>query len=67
MKLLTNKRLKEMQDWYQSKGHDEGINRGFKLGQLYGEVEAHNRWIIEGYKPPDNTLQDIQRFLKEAK
>ena len=67
MKILTNKRLKDIRAWWYSKGYDDGINRGYKLGKLHGDVEAHNRWIIEGFKPPDTTLQDIERFLKEER
>ena len=65
MKLLTNKRLKDIEDWHYSKGYDEGINKGYKLGKLHGEVEARNRWIIEGFKPPGNTtVEDIEEYLR---
>ena len=78
MKLLTNKRLQDIKDWERSKGRDEGaaysyeysderVKQAYHLGQLHGDVEARNRWIIEGCNPPGNTtVQDIERFLREV-
>lgn len=67
MRLLTSKAEKQMQDWYYSKGYDAGVSLGWKRGMLQGEINASNRWIIEGYEPPGSTLQDIERFLREVR